>query len=312
VVRALVFLVLLLLPAAANARPQEPLVGDLLDRPVDTDSPLPDTEWFIEQVRARLKTDEELLRQYTYRERRRDIEVSKLGKVSLGPLREFEVYPSPIPGETYKRLVVVNGKPLDAATLAKQDQEHRDDLLERREELERETPDERAERLEKRAKEQREEQERLEDGFRVFDIQLIGRDTIDGRQMIVAELTPKPDADPKTRIGKTMKKMHGRAWVNEQDLEIAQVVVEVIDDVKIGWGIIGRLHEGSELMFQRTKVNDEIWLPSLMHVKMSGRTLIFRKFALHTTTEYSDYRKFSVETNVDMAAPRVHDDHPRR
>lgn len=301
---------LLLLLAAASARAQELDVSGLLDQAVDTDAPLPDTEWFIEQVHARLKTDEELLRQYTYRERRRDIKVSKLGKVSLSPVRDFEVYPSSVPGETYKRLVAVDGKPLDAATLAKQDQEHRDDLLERRDELERETPDERAERLEKQTKERREEQEQLEDGFRVFDIELIGRDTVDGRQMIVAELTPRPDADPKTRIGKAMKKMRGRAWVNEQDFEIAQVAVEVIDDVKIGWGIIGRLHAGSELLFQRKKVNDEIWLPSLIHVKMSGRTLIFRKFDLHTTTEYSDYRKFSVETSVRVSKPPAHDDHP--
>ncbi|MPZ19186.1 MAG: hypothetical protein GEV06_14930 [Luteitalea sp.] len=301
---------LLLLLTAASARPQEPVASDLLDRPVNVDAPLPDTEWLREQVHARLKTDEELLRQYTYRERRRDIKVSKLGKVSLGPLREFEVYPSPISGETYKRLVAVDGKPLDPAVVAQQDQEHRDDLIERREKLEQETPDERAERLEKRAKERQEEQERLEDGFRVFDVQLIGRDILDGRQMIVAELTPKPDADPKTRIGKTMKEMHGRAWVNEQDFEIAQVAIEVIDDVKIGWGIVGRLHAGSELTFQRKKVNDEIWLPSLMHVKMSGRTLLFRKFGFHTTTEYSDYRKFSVETDVRVATPRGHDDHP--
>lgn len=300
----------LVLLAAASTHAQVPSVKHLLDQPVDVSRPLPDTEWFIEQVHARLKTDEELLRQYTYRERRRDIKVSKLGKVSLGPRREFEVYPSSIPGETYKRLVAVNGKPLDAATLAKQDQEHREDLIERREELERETPEERAERLEEEAEERREEQERLEDGFRVFNIQLIGRDIIDERQMIVAELTPKPDADPKTRIGKTMKKMRGRAWVNEQDFEIAQVVVEVIDDVTIGWGILGRLHAGSELLFQRKKVNNEIWLPALMHVKMSGRTLIFRKFDLHTTTEYSDYRKFSVATDVGLATPRVQHDHP--
>ncbi|MPY91129.1 MAG: hypothetical protein GEU99_24850 [Luteitalea sp.] len=308
-VRSLVSVSLVLLVTVASAHTQEPLDIAPFRQSVEMDAPLPDTEWLLEQVRARVKTDTELLRRYTYRERRRDIKVSKLGKVTLGPTREFEVYPSSIPGETYKRLMAIDGKPLDPEVLAARDRKHREDLIERHEQLDDETPDERAERLAKEEKALQEEQEQLEDAFRVFEFHLIGRDILDGRQMIVADLTPKEDAKPKTRIGKVMKNMRGRAWVNEQDFELVRVDVEVVDDVKVGWGIVGRLHKGSQLLFQRTKVNDEIWLPSLMHIKMSGRTFIFRKFALHTTTEYFDYRKFSVETDERVTTPRTEDQH---
>ena len=41
-----------------------------------------------------------------------DVKVTRLGKVHFGPWREFEVYPSDVPGETYKRLVSVDGVPL--------------------------------------------------------------------------------------------------------------------------------------------------------------------------------------------------------
>src|SRR5436190_5877813 len=65
-----------------------------------TAAPLPEAAQLIRDVKAGLRTDEDLLRQYTFRERRRDVDVTKFGKVRFGPWREFEVYPSEVPGET--------------------------------------------------------------------------------------------------------------------------------------------------------------------------------------------------------------------
>ena len=36
-----------------------------------------------------------------------------------------------------------------------------------------------------------------------------------------------------------------------------------------------------------------------------GKTLIFRKFSLESTTEFSDYRKFNVSTTEDVAPTTV-------
>src|SRR5581483_3431307 len=90
---------------------------------------LPDPKTLIEKVREHLRTDRELQTQYTYLERRRDVKVSKLGKVTVGPERTFEVYPGDAPGRTYKRLVAVDGTPLDPAELARRDEEHRQAVL---------------------------------------------------------------------------------------------------------------------------------------------------------------------------------------
>ena len=91
--------------------------------------PLPDATAFAAEVKARLRTDRALQAQYTFLERREEIEVSKLGKVSKGSVKEYEVYPSVIPGNTYKRLIKIDGRPLDAAELARNDEKHRKDVL---------------------------------------------------------------------------------------------------------------------------------------------------------------------------------------
>ena len=103
-------------------------------------------------------SDRALQSQYTYLEHRAEVNVSKLGKVSNGPLKVYEVYPSVEIGNNYKRLISVNGVPLTAAELEKQDRIHRDDVLREVAKRQRETPAQRQERL------AREEEDRRKNG----------------------------------------------------------------------------------------------------------------------------------------------------
>jgi hypothetical protein len=264
-----------------------------------------DIKAFLQKVRANLQLDNELQTQYTYVERRRDLRVSKLGKVTIGPMRTFEVYPSNKPGKTYKRLVEVDGQRLSQAELDRRDDEHRQAVLARVEREKNEPAAEREKRLKKDADDQREQREVVDDGFAVYDIALAGQEVQDGCQMTVAQLTPRPNAQTKTQYGDYFKKFKGRAWVCQDDYQVARIEMEAIGDLTIGWGLLGRVNEGSKFTFVRKRVNGEIWLPAEAKFEASGRTLLFRKFQFFTVTSYSDYKKFNVNTSVN------YDDHPK-
>ena len=66
--------------------------------------------------------------------------------------------------------------------------------------------------------------------------------------------------------------------------------MRAVDDVSIGWGIVGRVHEGSRFVFARRKT-DGAWLPSEVTFQATGRTLLFRKFEIDTTTTFSNYQR---------------------
>jgi hypothetical protein len=76
----------------------------------------------------------------------------------------------------------------------------------------------------------------------------------------------------------------------------------MVDDFGVAFGI-GKLYEGSTISYRRRKVNDEIWLPAEMRFSGSGR-VVFRKFHIDSVIQYSDYRKFSVETETTFALPK--------
>jgi hypothetical protein len=249
--------------------------------------PLPDAETFRREARKRLRDDRAILSQYTYLERREEIDISAFGGVSEGPVKTYEVYPSKESGNTWKRLIAVDGEPLSEEELAENDREHQRHLREK----ENESPSERARRLRKEEKEQQEEQAVLDEVFALYDMTMERREIVHGHPTIFVSLEPRADYEPKTKEGKWMKHVRIRAWVHEHDYEIVRVEADVLEDITVGWGLIGRVHKGSTAIFDRTKVNGEVWLPKRSEVKGTGRTLVFRPFAVDAVTEWWGYRK---------------------
>jgi hypothetical protein len=254
-------------------------------------APLPEVESFAAQVKARLRTDRTLQASYTFLERRQEVEVSKFGKVSVGSTKTYEVYPSLDPGDTYKRLVAVDGAPIDARELETNDAKHRKDL-----EDQEGSPEARAKHARDVAEERQKEHDAIDEIFRVYEMRIVGREDLRGYQTIVGTLEPRPSYKPRIDDGQVMKRFRARVWINEADYQLVRVDLEAIDDVTYGWGILGRLHKGARIIYERRTVNDEVWLPARLRIIGTGRSVLFRTFAIDSTTEWSEYKKFGVKT----------------
>jgi hypothetical protein len=266
------------------------------------DRPLPDSAPFLANARAHLKTDRTLLTQYTYLERRRQIHLSKLAKVEPGPEQVFEVYPGLTPDETYRRLIETGGKRRDPKELEQSDATHRAHVLDQLRQRDHESAADRERRVQRAEKELRDEQLTIEDVFRVLTFTLTARQLRDGRETIVVEFAPQPNAVPRTDNGRIMKKVKGRAWVSEDDYEVAGVEVEMLEDLSLGL-FLGKLYKGTTASFTRVKINNEVWLPAEAHFHGLGRALV-RKFSIDTVVQYSAYQKFSVNTDTVFTTPR--------
>jgi hypothetical protein len=253
-------------------------------------TPPPARDEFARRVWRAFTLDHQVQKHFTYLERRRDVKISKLGKVTVGPLRTFEVFPADRPGNTYKRLIAVDGKPLPPAELAERDAEHRRDLDEAARQAHTETALQRKAREDEAAEDDRHRNDMLADAAAVFEASAIGRDTLDGQPVLVADLKPRPEARVKTREGRWMKRFAGRVWVAAHDYQLAKIEMRAFDDISIGWGVVGRINKGTRLLYVRRQ-HGPVWLPSETTYEASGRTLLFRPFQFAITTTYSDYKQ---------------------
>ena len=260
-------------------------------------APLPELRGFLAEVRDRLHTDDYLLDQYTFTEKQTQRRLDGNGSVKKITTALFEVYPSPEPGNTYRKLVARDGKPLTAEELADEDRKQR-----KKEEkfsaalTKPDDPDRAAAKAERRLK----ESQTIEELFRVYDIEITGRETVEGRSAIVVTFAPRPGAEATTKAGRILKKFSGRAWIDEKDRQLVRVEGLLIDDLSFGWGILARLKKGARAELQRRKVNDEIWLPSVARFVGQARLLLVKGLNIDTLSEYSDYRKFHVATEASV------------
>jgi hypothetical protein len=262
---------------------------------VSSERPLPDLKPFAAEVRRRWREARRLQAQYTFIERREEVKLTALGKVKEGPVKVYEVYPSPEPGNTYKRLIAVDGKPLSKAEIEKNDRIHRQHVLERMNE----SPADKARRAREEAKERAEEERTIDEIFKVYDIRLVRRESFHGHPTVVATFEPRPEYRARTDEAKIMKKVRATAWIHEAEYQIVRVEVEAIDNIGVGLGVLGKVYKGTTGEYVRTKVNDEVWLPVRARLTARGRALV-RKFDIDQVTEWSDYKKFVVTTEEAM------------
>ena len=273
------------------------------------DRPLPALEPFLKEVRARLETDTSRQFGYSYVETRHKTSIDGKGRRRDESVTVLESYPA-LPGESerWERVVRRDGKPVPAAELRKADDERRKKAERYAHTLAAQTPTDKAKVERERAADRRERAEMVNDVFLVYEVAMLERETLDGHDTIAFSLRPKPDSKPRTREGRMLKSFRARAWISESDFELARLDVEAIDAVSIGLGLLARVHKGTTASFARRKVNGEAWLPARAEYEVSARVLLLKRFREGGLFEFSNYRKFTVDTSSEIASPRSTDD----
>ena len=260
----------------------------------DQPKPLPELKPFLAEVRKTLHTDRALLSRYTYTEKRTFMQLDSQQKPKKTEVNAFEVFPGSPEHVGYRRQIIKDGKLLSPGELKKEEQ----DLQKRIEDAERRrkqiTP---AERERRQAERLRRENEIIDDVFGIYEIEMAGREDIAGRPAILLKFRPtRLTYKPKTSEGKNMQHVAGKAWIDEQDHQVARVELEVVDPISIGLGILAKLQKGAAIVSERRKFNDEIWLPVKTDVTLNARLLLLKGFNIRQIDEYSEHKKYIVDT----------------
>ena len=266
--------------------------------------PLPDQQSFLIEARKHLQTDSTLQSSYVYVETRREQKLDKGGRTREESVKVFESHPG-LPGEgRWERLIAEDGRPVPPEELARQDRERQQKANEMVERLARNSSKELARQARELQKARRERDEAMSDIYDVFEIRMIGRERVEEHDTIAFLLTPRRDAKPKTHAGEQIRHFSLRAWVSEHDHELVKLEAEAIDNLRLGLGGLARMHKGARLSFLRRKVNGEVWLPAVASYNGSARMGLLFTLRRSGTSEYSGYRKYSVDTLVGVGTPK--------
>ena len=223
--------------------------------------PLPEPESFYAEVQKNLTRSNEVQYRYAYKERRTELHMNPFGRLGTGEVRLYEVTPGPSERVYFRRLLERAGTPV---------------------------PDSKPERQERRPTTGRS----LNDVVATLKFTIARRERVNGRDTIVVEFEPRPDARPQTRQGNIAKVLKGTIWVDEAAREVIRVEATAIDGVSFGAGFIARLNEGAHISLTRQRVDADVWLPTSIRMKGNGRALLsIRRMNIDYSIEWFDYRK---------------------
>lgn len=230
-------------------------------------------------------------RDYTYIERDEEHRLDGKGQVKSTEIKTYEVME--LYGEPVQRLVGKDDKPLSAKD-ARKEEEKIQKLIDKRKS---ESESDRKKRLQKEEKDREQDRQFVREVADAYNFKLAGIESLDGRDTYVIDGDPKPGFQPHLKDAKMLPKFRFRAWIDKEESQWKKLDIQCIDTVS--WGLfIARLHKGSRIVIEQTRVNDEVWLPRHIAVNVDFRVALVKNFNIAVDATYRDYKKFRTDTRI--------------
>jgi len=251
-----------------------------------------------EQIQAlvRQAADKDLenqkkLRNYTYTQREEEHKLDGDGQTKSTEVRTYEIMV--LFEEQVQKLVAKDDKPLSENDAKKEDGKIQKIIDKRKNEDE----DDRRKRLEKAEKEQEEGRQFVKEVADAYKFRWVGTELLNGRDTYVIDADPRPGYEPHSKDAKFLPKFRFRAWMDKAESQWVKLDIQCIDTVSVGLFLV-RVHKGSNIQIELTRVNDEVWLPKHVALKLDARVALFKGFNMAEDVTYRDYKKFGTNTTI--------------
>jgi len=246
-----------------------------------------DAAEIVRKSLARDADNFERVREYTYLARQEERELDKSGKVKSAESQTYDI--SILAGRRYERLVAKNDKPLSAK------EEHQEQVKMDRELTvrQKETPAERA----KLEKERTGNRRYLQEVPSVFNLSIVGTEVVSGKKTWLIAAEPKPGYKTSLDRAKVLTKIRAKIWIDQAEYQWVKVDAEAIEPISFEFGLF-RIAQGGKLHFEQMRINDEVWLPSLLSASADARLGYIKKLRGDINVTYRDYKKFQADSRI--------------
>jgi hypothetical protein len=280
-------------PSATNAQAPSNVAKPKLDLTPGKDGRLSQeqmrelTRVVAENYRANYQRE----RDYTFVERDVENTIDGSGKTKSTEIKSYDVLD--IYGEQVRRLVAKDDKPLDAKEAAKEEEKVQK-IIDRHKN---ESEEERKRREERAAKDREDSRKFVGEVADTFSFSLLGTELVGDREAWVINGEPRPESELHNKDSKFLSKFHGRLWIDKDDFQLAKMDIEAIDTASVGW-VLARIHKGTRVIFERTRMTDEIWLPKQLNYKLDARVALFKGYRMDAEQSYREYKKFRTSSKI--------------
>jgi len=245
----------------------------------------------IRQTAANDMDNDKRQRDYTYIQREEQHKLDGKGEVKSTETKTSEIME--LYGEPVERLIAKDDKPLSDKD-AKKEEEKIQKLIEKRKN---ESEEARKKREEKEEKDREQDRQFVREVADAYNFSLAGIESLAGRDTYVIDGEPRPGYQAHLKEARILPKFRFRAWIDKDESQWKKLDVQCIDTVSFGL-FLARIHKGSRIIIEQTRINDEVWLPQHVAVKVDVRLALLKDFNVEDDITYRDYKKFRTDTKI--------------
>jgi len=245
----------------------------------------------IRQTAEKDMENDKRQRDYTYIQREEEHKLDGKGQVKSTETKTSEIME--LYGEPVERLIAKDDKPLSDKD-AKKEEEKIQKVIDKRKN---ESAEDRKKREAKEEKEREQNRQFVREVADAYNFRLAGIESLSGRDTYVIDGEPKPGYQAHLKEAKILPKFRFRAWIDKDESQWKKLDIQCIDTVSFGL-FLARIHKGSRIIIEQTRINDEVWLPQHINVKVDARLALLKDFNLEDDITYRDYKKFRTDTKI--------------
>ena len=245
----------------------------------------------IRQTAANDMENDKRQRDYTYIQREEENHLDGKGQVKSTETKTSEVLE--IYGEQVERLIAKDDKPLPEKDARKEEEKIQKVIDKRKNESE----EERDKREKKEEKDREQDRQFVREVADAYNFTFVGIESLSGRDAYVIDGEPRPGYEPHLKEAKILPKFRFRAWIDKDESQWKKLDIQCIDTVSFGL-FLARVHKGSRIIIEQTRINDEVWLPQHIAVKIDVRLALLKNFDVEDDITYHDYKKFRSDTKI--------------
>jgi hypothetical protein len=235
-----------------------------------------DVNTIVQRWLAASRADFSAGMRFGYCERIRDDDGTKTYEVIL------------LDGSPLKRLVRVDGRPLDADESEKE----RRRFEEEKEKRANESPHERADRIADYTKDFDRAHRILDQLPRAFEYTLQGTRKTGAYTVYVLQAVPRQDYQPPSTEAEVLTGMRGQFWIDTKSFRMIRGVARVLKPVTIA-GFLATVEPGTEFELEQMRVEPDLWLPAHLQIRSHSRIVFFFHHHIHEDLTFFNYTRQS-------------------
>jgi hypothetical protein len=191
-----------------------------------------------------------------------------------------------IDGSPYQRLIAVNGEPLSKEQSEAEERKLQQTVASRKAE----STSQRQQRIARYEKGRKRDRAMMQQLTAAFNFKLIGKRTVNSREVYMLRATPKPGYQPPNMETQVLPGMQGELWIDTETFQWVKVTAKVIRPVSIE-GFLAEVEPGTQFELEKMPVADGIWLPKHFSMKSHAKVLYVFHHSSSDDETYSDYKR---------------------